>query len=103
MKVIKIMRSQARKVLDYFLGRDPTLHTIPFGPLRGEKIYMSFNDGPSMYMGLHELNLLKIEEKYINNGDVVYDVGAHVGFTSLFFSKLVFAPSKRLLDISLLN
>ena len=83
------MRSTVRNVLDYFIGRNPKLHTIPFGPNKGEKIYMSFNDGPSMYMGLHELNLLKLEKIYINNRDVVYDVGAHVGYTSLFFSKLV--------------
>ena len=60
------MRSTVRNVLDYFIGRNPKLHTIPFGPNKGEKIYMSFNDGPSMYIGIHELNLLKIEEKYIN-------------------------------------
>ena len=87
--MMKVIRLAVRKVFDYFIGREPKLHTIPFGPLRGEKIFMSFNDGPSMYMGIHELDLLKVEENYINNGDVVYDIGAHVGYTSLFFSKLV--------------
>jgi len=84
-----MIRIATRKVMSYFLGGDPKLHTIPFGPLRGEKIFMSFDDGPSMYMGIHELNNFKLEVKYIKNGMVIFDVGAHVGYTALFFSKLV--------------
>ncbi len=83
------MRLAARKVLDGIFGREPALHKIPFGPIRGEKIFMSFNDGPSMYVGFHELKNLRLAQRYINNGDTVYDVGAHVGYTSLLFSKLV--------------
>ena len=87
--VIEYVRLKVRKLLDHYFGRVPKMHKIPFGPLKGENILMSFNDCPAIFFGYHEIKLLKIAERNIKAGQVIYDVGAHLGYNSLFYSRLV--------------
>lgn len=42
-----------------------------------------------MLFGFDETWVAKMAEKHIAIGDTVYDIGAHIGYTSLLFAKLV--------------
>lgn len=42
-----------------------------------------------MLFGFDETWLVEIARKHVSKGDVVFDVGAHIGYTSLLFAKLV--------------
>jgi FkbM family methyltransferase len=73
----------------FIFGRIPHTHRIPFGPNRGRNIFMSFAISPRMYFGYDEPWLAKLSKVYIGRGDVVYDIGAHIGYTSLLFAQRV--------------
>lgn len=70
-------------------GRSPRIHQIPFGPIKGLKIFTSFAHSPRCFFGCHEPWIAKLSQQYINPGDVVYDLGAHVGYMSLLFRSRV--------------
>lgn len=58
------------------------------GPLRGKKwVVGSSTNG--CWLGSYELEKQRSLAGYINPGIVVYDIGAHVGFYTLFFSTMV--------------
>ncbi len=71
----------------WILGRRPKVHRIPFGPLKGRRIFISFELGPRMYLGIDEPFLARWIEQFTRPGDVVYDIGAHVGYTCLLFAQ----------------
>ncbi len=48
----------------------------------------------SMIVGQHEREYLSVIKNYINDGDVVVDVGAHEGYFSLFMEMFVRADGK---------
>ena len=77
MKILGLsyFRTGLRKLLDSYYDKEPKLHKIPYGPLKGEKIMMSFNYSPAMFFGYHELNLFKLAKRIIKHDHVVYDVG----------------------------
>jgi len=58
------------------------------GKLRGKK-WIIGSGVFSYWLGSYELEKQKIFVKMLKLGDVVYDIGAHVGFYSLLASKLV--------------
>jgi|GEM_PF-1196235 len=70
-------------------GSEKVVRTIPFGPLKGKKLYMSFENGPLMWFGMTEAKLLHFAAHYIKPSDIVYDIGAHFGYTAIFFADLV--------------
>ncbi len=47
-----------------------------------------------MLFGFDETWVAKMAQKYIAKGDVAYDIGAHIGYTSLLFAKLVGAKGQ---------
>ena len=71
----------------YFLGRKPRIHRVPLGPIKGRKICLAFEISPRMYLGIDEPWIAKLAQDLINPGDVVYDIGAHVGYTCLLFAQ----------------
>jgi FkbM family methyltransferase len=74
-----------RKSSSLFFGRFPRIHRIPFGPNKGRKIFISFDISPRMYFGIDEPWIAELAQRHINPGDVVYDIGAHIGYTVLQF------------------
>ncbi|MGE6218541.1 FkbM family methyltransferase [Nubsella zeaxanthinifaciens] len=53
------------------------------------KLFTSINISPRMLFGFDETWLTQLAKQFIRTGDVVYDIGAHIGYTALVFSKLV--------------
>ncbi len=78
-----------KKLISPFFSSKPKFYTIWFGPIRGMKLFTTFLISPRMMFGFDETWIAKTSYKYIKNGDTVYDLGAHIGYTSLLFSKLV--------------
>jgi FkbM family methyltransferase len=62
------------------------MHRIPFGPNRGRLIYCSITISPRMYFGVDERWVASLAREHVAPGDVVYDIGAHVGYTTLLFA-----------------
>ena len=81
------LRRYARRALSRLVGGDhAAIHRIPFGPNRGRLIYCSMTISPRMYFGVDEQWVALLAREYVKPGDVVYDVGAHVGYTTLLFA-----------------
>ena len=83
------MARYGRTAAAWILGREPRLHRIPFGPLRGRRIFVSFEISPRMYLGIHEPWVAGLVVKRAKPGDVIYDIGAHIGYTTLLFAQTV--------------
>lgn len=48
---------------------------------------MRFDFSPRMYFGIDEPSVTKWIDKYVIPGDVIYDIGAHIGYTCLLFAQ----------------
>jgi FkbM family methyltransferase len=70
-------------------GRIPRFHKIPFGPNKGLKIFISFDISPRMYFGIDEPWIATLAHQHLKPGDVVYDIGAHVGYTTILFRRSI--------------
>jgi FkbM family methyltransferase len=91
MKFLKseVLRKYIRRVCSLIFGKKPTIHCIPFGPNKGRKIFMSVDISPRMFFGIDEPWIAQLTRQYVQPGNVVYDIGAHVGYTSLLFAQYV--------------
>ncbi|RZL55298.1 MAG: FkbM family methyltransferase [Pedobacter sp.] len=78
-----------KKFISSFFSRQPKLYTIPFGPIKGMKLFTTFQISPRMMFGFDETWVSHLAKHYIKEGDIVYDIGAHIGYTSILFSNLV--------------
>jgi FkbM family methyltransferase len=74
---------------DFFYGNKLNKHKIPFGVLAGRYIYTKPSVSLRMFLGFNEPELFRISKHILKPEDVVYDIGAHIGYTSIFFSQLV--------------
>lgn len=71
------------------LGTQPRVHRIPFGPLRGQRICMAPQISMRMYLGIDEPWVAGVARSIIKPGDTIYDIGAHVGYTTLLFARML--------------
>jgi FkbM family methyltransferase len=78
----KLLRAPLR-----LIPKDAALPILQ-GPGRGLRwIVGSYNHG--CWLGSYEYEKQRILKRIVNRGDIVYDVGAHVGYFTIIFSKLV--------------
>ena len=91
-RFLQIVKSRFRDTLvtlvALFVGWEPRIHRIPFGPIKGKRICITFAVSPRMYLGIHEPWVARLAHDLIQPDDIVYDIGAHVGYTSLLFASL---------------
>jgi FkbM family methyltransferase len=83
------LRRWVRRYPAYLLGRTPRLHRIPWGPLRGWRVFMSWDISPRMWLGMDEPWIVRLVTTLVAPGAVVYDLGAHIGYTTLLMAKQV--------------
>lgn len=83
------LRRLVRKAGSWIFGKNPRIHRIPFGPNRGLRIFMSFDVSPRMWFGIDEPWVARSAMEHVQAGSVVYDVGAHVGYTCLLYAQRV--------------
>ncbi len=61
-----------------------------FVVIDGHKLIIDKNDGLNLLInGIHEPAVTKLVKNEVKNGDVVLDIGSHIGYYTIMFSKLV--------------
>lgn len=80
-------RDLMKSLLGKVLGNKTRIHRIPFGPIRGKKIYMSPQISLRMWFGVDEPWIARLSQRLLSPGDVVYDLGAHIGYTTALFAQ----------------
>jgi len=79
--------SKIGSILDYLIPSNK-ITEIRMGPIKGYKwIYGSSIN--ACWLGIYEYSKAKKIAEFVHNGDVFFDIGAHVGYYTLLASKLV--------------
>ncbi|HSW90184.1 MAG TPA: FkbM family methyltransferase [Patescibacteria group bacterium] len=69
----------------------PTWNTVPSGKLKGLKLFIDSSSGEweqTMALGTYDLHFTRYLQKMNLNGKVFFDIGAHIGYSSLIFETL---------------
>jgi len=80
---------------------------VPFGPLHGMRLNMPTDDHPALSLGVYERHVVRAVREFTRHGDVAYDIGAHIGYVTLVFSRIAgtsghvysFEPDPRNVDM----
>ncbi len=85
-----------RKFLNIYLAlpSESSIVTINSGGLKGYKMALNLQVEKSYWFGVWETKLQRLFHETVKEGMVVYDVGAHIGFFSLLFSKYCSAKGR---------
>jgi len=67
----------------------PKFYKVLVGPAKGIYLFMALRAGLKKYLGIYEKQQTKFMEKVIKEGDYCFDLGSHIGYFTMFFSKLV--------------
>ncbi len=85
--MLKTIRTYLGEVFRDIFPKNFTV-SVKSGPLKGLK-WLIKSGNSSYFLGNYEPVITEKFEQYINSGDIVYDIGAHVGYYSLIASKKV--------------
>jgi FkbM family methyltransferase len=86
---MSLVRSLAKSFILRLLGKEAKPRRILSGLASGYRISVSPAEKLSYLLGTDELHLQKAIRQYVGPGDVVYDVGANLGYVSLALAKRV--------------
>ena len=80
------------------LGQDfhPSWHKIKSGPLKGRELYMDdiYDWQKEMISGHYDQYFSDFIEKHDPTGKIIFDIGAHIGYSTLYFAEMVEPPGK---------
>ena len=79
-------RDILKSLLEMILGKYFRAHRIPFGPIKGRKVFISPQISLRMWFGVDEPWIAQLSQELLNPSDIVYDLGAHVGYTTVVFA-----------------
>jgi len=88
MKFIQVPFSRQMGAFLHSIIPDDMVLPIPQGALKGKK-WVVESGGLAYYLGSFETEKTRLFKNLIQKGNVVYDIGAHVGYFSLFLGELV--------------
>ena len=75
-------------IMTYFAYKHP--FKVKYKTLWGDKMSFYLPEGNAIYYyGFFEANLTNFLLNYLKDGDIVFDVGAHVGYYSILASKII--------------
>ena len=112
LKYFKFNSSLLRNLLSFWFKEDH-FYKIPFGAIRGKRLYYRKDINFHSTMGVWEKESLRVLKKILTRfglnqpGSVVADVGANIGYYSIFFSQYMdpstqifaFEPSTSILPV----
>lgn len=78
-----------RRALSSLAPTGPVIVTICGGELAGSNLWVDLSCEKYYWLGTHEERVQRLLARRVKPGFVVYDIGAHVGFFTLLFSRLV--------------
>lgn len=79
-------KAALKSILGIVLGRRLRTRRIPLGPIRGRKIFLSPQISLRMWFGVDEPWIAQLSQQLLRPGDIVYDLGAHIGYTTVLFA-----------------
>ncbi len=77
-----------RRALSSAAPNEPRLVTVCGGRLKGSRLLVDLSCEKYYWLGTHEEAVQAWVARHVRAGDVVYDIGAHIGFFALLFSRL---------------
>ena len=83
------MRKIVKSLLVLFFGNKLRILKMRKGLFKGILLEIDFKNQLSLIFGSPEVHLQEIVRKYINPGDIVFDIGANIGYVSIAMSKVV--------------
>jgi FkbM family methyltransferase len=86
---MSVIRGFAKWFVVLVLGREPSPHRILRGLASGYRICLSPAENLGYLLGTAEPHLQRIIRKYVSPGQIVYDIGANIGYVTLSLAKLV--------------
>jgi FkbM family methyltransferase len=84
-----LLARTAAPMLERLLPIDPTEIVVRSGPAAGLRLRIDTQREKYYWTGTHERAVQDVFRAVLRPGDVVWDVGAHIGFFSLLASRLV--------------
>ncbi|HPJ71914.1 MAG TPA: FkbM family methyltransferase [bacterium] len=84
----KTLRRPLRRLIESALPDEPAEVTVAGGALEGAKMILDLRREKYLWLGTHEVAVQKILADLLSPADVVYDVGAYVGFFTLLAGRL---------------
>src|ERR1035438_615140 len=93
---MSIIRSFAKSCMVALLGTETRPRMIVRGLARGYRICVSPSENLGYLLGTAESHLQRAIKKYVSAGDMVFDIGANVGYVSLSLAKRV-GPTGRVI------
>ncbi len=63
--------------------------TVAAGGLKGAQLHLDMQTEKDYWLGTYEIDLQFAIEKWVDRGDVVYDVGANIGYITLLLARAV--------------
>jgi len=75
--------------------------TVAAGGLKGARLYLDLKSEKDYWLGTYEIDLQAAIAMWVNPGEVVYDVGANIGYITLLLSRAV-GPSGKVFSFEAL-
>jgi FkbM family methyltransferase len=97
MTVESVFRSMTLRGLSWLCrssaDRNPLVEDAKYrilaGPIRGAVLSMPRLERPSYLIGTYERHVIQTLKEHVNSGDIVYDIGANIGYITLVLAQLV--------------